>query len=732
MSKERLRFALSELGGGHWQLFERFCSEFLAVEYSNFRTTANPAGDKGRDGELFALDGHPGTGFQFSVSKDWKAKIRGTVADLEKNGIRYRRLIYCTSRQVGAQADELKEELWARSELTLDIRDIEWFCERAYGSPEREAASNVLADQIVNPIVSARGIAEVAGAPLTTSEAKVALVHLALNAKDRAGDRSLTKTSFDSLVQSVMIDTSSENLLSEAEVVTRVQALMPHGSPQQVEALTHSALERLSKKHGPIKKRTKPYGYHISFAAREAWKDAAAEYVLDQQSLEEDLAAAAYGFSDKLDASEQRLREEARNLRVALEALMLRSGEKFVAAVEAGELSLLSKDEIEEQIHELNPSLTLKASNAAEAIVEVISTPADKTRKHLLRVLDAYTLLAFLQQTPDVQKALSRVFDNAKIWLDTSAILPLIAELLIDDPAIRSQTLLMSAARASGVKFYVTDGVVEELRYHMERCVNYMRKTEGREPEAPFLFAAYMLSGRNEMEFPSWVENFRGHVDPDLDIRDFLHAKFAIGARDLKDETYAADPKLRNAVEDLFRQARTRTPRGRVPRQPEAVEKLIEHDVVNAVGVIQVRGKASAALGHEAWWLTLDKTAFRLGSWLRDRLGNDAASSPVLSPDYLSQLLRLGPMRRNLGSEESGQLPLLIDVTRLESVPSELIDIARQTRIGLAGLEEYRIRREVRDKVHLARTEYRRGTNYARAVEEEVKNNLRVGTPDAE
>lgn len=729
MTSPRLRFALEQLTSGDWQLFERFCSEFLVPEFPAFRTTATPSGDRGRDGEVFTVEGVSSTGFQFSVAVDWRSKIRATLRVLTENGITYKRLVYCTSQQIGASADELKAEVWDERGVLLDVRDREWFCERELTSTEREVASAELTEQIVTPIVTARGIASVAGAPLSSGEARVALVHLALNAEDRAGQSNLTKTSFDALVQSVLIDTSQETLLSEAEVIDRVRVLAPHGAVPQVAALTRSALARLSRKHGPVKHHSSRGGYHLSFEAAEAWKDAASSYVLEQESLEDDLAAAAYGYLESLDSDFEQLKAESRTLRIALEAIMLRSGESFVAAVEGGEASHISADEMTEHVTALDLPLRLHPRQAVGAILEVISMPSDATRRHLTRVLDAYTLLAFLQQTPDVQKALSRVFDNAKVWLDTSAVLPLVAETLIDDPSDRLQTALLAAATASGVGLFVTDGVIEELRYHLERCIAYLRQTNGRYGDPPFLYAAYMLSGRDERRFSAWAEDIRGEIDPDRDIEEYLLERFDVRRNDLTEIAEKADPALRAATIELFRKKHSRPRNNQAGRTQDVIDRLASHDVESAVGVIELRRNARPALGHEFWWLTLDKTAFRLTSWLKDQLGRDAPDTPALSPDYLSQLLRLGPLRRNLGAEATERLPLIIDVTRLESVPAELIKVARSTRESMEGLDERRIRREVRDALHRARTALRSSHDYGQEAQSAVAGQLKGQRP---
>jgi len=709
MVHARLRFALEQLGSGDWLLFERFASEFLVPDFPTLRTTATPSGDRGRDGELFSLPGVTRTGFQYSVTTSWKAKIRDTVKTVESNGLKYSRLIYCTSQAIGALADDLVSELWDGHGIVLDIRDREWFCERESSAPERAVAAEELCAQIVDPIVTSRGIASAAGTALSSEDARVAMVQLALNESDRFGDKNLTKTSFDALVQSVLVGTSQEDMLEDEAIVARMRDLVPHGAANQVAELTRSSLTRLSRKHGPVKHRVADGKYHLAYDAAERWKDAAASYLLDQESLETDLAAAAYGFDEALDRDFEQLKAEARKLRVALERVMMVSGERFAAAVEGAQANLLSADEISEQFSGMDLGMRLHPKQAADAVLEVITSPSEQTHRHLVRVLDSYTLMAFLQQTPDVQKALSRVFDNAQVWLDTSALLPLIAETLIEDPAQRSQTNLLSAAVGSGVSLHVTDGVIEELRFHIERCITYINRTGRWNGSLPFLYSAYMLSGRDEREFSHWASDIRGLINPEHDIEEYLEEEFGIRRYDLREVAEKADVALRGATDELFRRKHTRFDRG---QSTNVIDRLAAHDVENAVGVIELRRGTRPALGHEIWWLTLDKTAFKLSAWLKEALGRDAPDTPALSPDYLSQLLRLGPLRRSVGTAAE-HLPLVVDVTRLESVPIELIDVARKTREAMQGMEERRIRREVRDAVFKARTAMKASHDYA-------------------
>jgi hypothetical protein len=117
-------------------------------------------------------------------------------------------------------------------------------------------------------------------------------------------------------------------------------------------------------------------------------------------------------------------------------------------------------------------------------IRNLISSAGTATRYHLRTLADAYTLLAFFRETGDVQRAVKKLFSHGKIWLDTSIVLPLIAESLMGDELMLAEkekgggqkpggtyTRMIMAAREVGMNLCVTQGVLEEVERHFNRCL---------------------------------------------------------------------------------------------------------------------------------------------------------------------------------------------------------------------------------------------------------------------
>lgn len=702
MSAARFKLALDQIDSSDWRLFETLAAEFLVTDYPMLRTTASPSGDGGRDGELFCVDGLPDTGFQYSVTRDWSTKIKKTQERLKETFPKIKRIIYVTPRVIGAAADALRAELWNDHRILIDILDQSYFLERELTTKQRAAASEELAVRLVDPLLAARGVMENVGQVLTGQEGRLALLHLTLETRDGANDRSLTKSCFDALVLSVLHDTNADNRRSLDEIHAELAKLVPHGAPRQVADLTDSALRRLSAKGGPVKFYRKEGKYHLAFAETNRIKEQTADYLLGEESLLRDLTAGLYGLDATLDASPEKTAAEARKLKSSLELVLMKRGEAFAAAVNDGESFQLDPAQVGEDLTEHRYDGVLHPAEAANAILRVLDGPSDESRVHLRKMVDAYTLFAFLKLTPDVQKTMVKVFAEGDIWLDTTAILPLLGELLVTDATERHYTNLFAAATSAGLNLYVTDGVVEEITSHLHKCagVASRRASEITGP-LPFVYATYVLSGKNPAEFSSWLDGIRGTSRPEEDVRSYLKHYFKIERRSLKELADNADTALRGAVQELWNAAHDRR-RADGSIDPLTVSRLVAHDVENTVGVIEARKQSiDSPMGYRAWWLTLDKTAMKLRQHLKDQLGDRAPDSPALSPDFLSQLLRLGPLRTGV---ETASLPLATHIARFEGVPKELLSLAEEIRGRYAGMSEFRIQREVRDALDAVRS----------------------------
>lgn len=472
MPSPRLRLALETMTAGDWLVFEQFAAEFLTVDYPGLRTTASPHGDRGRDGQIYLPAEEVHTAIQYSVTTNWRAKITQTLNRIKETIPDLRELLYVTNQEIGPAADDLVTAARRERGLYVDIRDRSWFVERESSAPVRQIASEELARRFVEPLLIERGVRERVATALSGDDSRIALLHLTLETADVASDKGLTKSCFEALVLAALHDTSAENRLTKSAIIDRVSATLPAGHAQQIEGQTDAALTRMSRRGGPVKQYGRDAEYHLSHEEQVKLRAQTVDFLIDEAALEGELVAALEAAaSDDLEGCDTAA--VASDLRRGIETVLLKKGEAFARAATTGIMAPLEPSEVLAAVTAAGRSEASRLTDeqAAAAIAAVLEGPSAETHAHLRRLADAYTLFAFLQQTPDVQKVVVQMFSDGDLWLDTSVLLPVFAETLLDEPLRRHYTITLRAAREAGLRLFVTDGVIEELESHLYRSL---------------------------------------------------------------------------------------------------------------------------------------------------------------------------------------------------------------------------------------------------------------------
>jgi hypothetical protein len=268
------------------------------------------------------------------------------------------------------------------------------------------------------------------------------------------------------------------------------------------------------------------------------------------------------------------LSELVARTRSIIERVLLDRGEAFASAVARDRGTELRFEDVEAVVArdiidsgELAVDLQLVVS----VVQQLLLKPPEDVRVYLRGLADTYTLFAFMRETPDVQSAVVKMFSDGDIWLDTTVVLPLLAEELLDE-AERQHTSMIQATRECGLGLHVTAGVIEEIDSHMTRTLSWYRNIDHNRGEPPFLFSAYKTAGRPLDELPNWLQTFRGDRRPEDDIADYLDAAHGIDLQSLKDDLDSADPALRANISEVG----TRLGAGDVGLEADVKRRLIE------------------------------------------------------------------------------------------------------------------------------------------------------------
>jgi hypothetical protein len=320
-------------------------------------------------------------------------------------------------------------------------------------------------------------------------------------------------------------------------------------------------------------------------------------------------------------------------------------------------------------------------------------------QRYLREIADGYTLFGFLRAVPDVQNVVQKIFSEGEIWIDTSVLLPVIAETLLnDDEQIASR--LLRTARDAGLKLRVTSGVIEEVERHINRCRAYSRTPAGHwRGGVPFLFAMFTIGGYAQEGYQAWINNFCGDQRPRDDIADYFLDEWGIEVSDLHDFVQTTPEKLRWEVERIWREAHEqRRATGFFEFDSFVIDRLASHDVECFLGVIGKRqGSANSHLGYMHWWLTFDKTVRDFEQKLYESLGSEAPKAPVMSPDFLADYLAVGPLRAKVTKQIESSLPLAMFDILADQIPVELLELAGGVRKDCGELDERLLRRRLRD-----------------------------------
>ena len=600
MSAERFTLALKSLRPDDWGHFERLASTFLAAEFEALQTTAAPSGDAGRDAQLFSPTNEPNVVVQYSITSSWVAKIRNTAKRLKETIPGANVLIYMSNQEIGAAADDIRKELRKDFGVSLDVRDRNYFVERIDHSVPNERAAESLAKLLVDPLLASAGVGRSrVSLRLTSPETAAALTYLGLQWRDDNREKGLTKLTFGALVRAVLVGTDSDNRLSRSSIHAAVFKLLPQHPKEQVGRYVDGALRRQRK--DSIRHWVKADEFCLTHSERLRLQAYQTTSLTKEAELEAAVTVIARDIMSGLKTKSPRAKAVnlAQSIRLATEAVLLNRSQAFAVAVQEGSLSELAAADftnaLQEEVSRANlPNIrnvdwveTLRLG-----VREVLLSDDSVIQAHLRSLADSYTLLAFLRVAPDVQGAVKKMFAHGEICLDTTIVLPLLAERLHPEPG--RFTRMIHAARTAGLDLFVTPGVIEEIDSHMKRAMHCARTTEPWKGRIPYLLEQYVASGETSGNISSWLECFRGRERPRDDIEDFLVEEFGIRTRSLEEESQAAPEELRHALQTIWHRESGQRRQDRVDEM--TITRLVSHDIESYCGVAILRSRERSCL----------------------------------------------------------------------------------------------------------------------------------------
>jgi hypothetical protein len=732
ITQERLTLALKQLGPQDGFSFEKFANAFLTADFPALRPVAGMH-DGARDAFIYNDLDLPDSFIQHSVTKDWKTKIKATIKALRKEGHNVRELVYCSPQDIQREADELKRDL-RRDGVSLDVRDKTYFLANANNSQGQELASELLARQFVDPLISPMALARGADSSvLNSEEERVAATYLTCAMYDRNPDKSLTRFTYESLVQYALRDATPEALMPKQKLITFIRSLTPSTEATRCAELVEQALSRLIKR-GVVKHHVKSDEFTLGFEQRKEMKERLVKLLNDTSTVTKEIEGRVTTVARELGIDFSfRAEDVAHDCILLLDQMLLGQSEQAVQALATEKSFFFRREDATEMSLKLlaKPAhgfLSIPALDSDQfldlipAVLEdVVARPSEHLAEKLRNSANAYCLLFTLREAPDVQMVLQKVFRSARLLVDTSVLVPCLAETLLPKEEQRMSNLLRAATQ-SGIQILITDDVLNELETHLER-IRYVFARHiaplvdrvGRIAAADStgaIVAAYLRHGEKAGigSMDEFVNLFMGRENPSIDLTEYLQHEMGIKYAPLEEEFQSLNPATLAEVTELWKQTRKK----KAEMEDDVFDRLIHHDVRALLVTEKLRrmSGSDATYGQQWWWLTRDRSAYRVDLRFRAEKG----PSLCMSPEFFIRYLSMSPMAAKSG--QTALLPISVELASLGLIPAEMRDEAVRLLETSKNWKEYQRRRKLRELINKAYSE--RGDGSAATDKEDM------------
>jgi hypothetical protein len=647
---------------------------------------------------------------------NWKRKIAETLETLVSNDFQPRELIYMTNRDIQREVDDLRAS-FRKQGVSLDIRDRSWFEAVVNTSPARIAAAERLGKLYVDPLLSSRRVGGQMSLALTDEEERIVSAYLQLELRDKDPTKGLTKSCVEALITYTLRESSPERPVPRAVLHASIARHMPGSTSERATQLTDSSLNRFVRQN-VVKHHTKEDGFTLAFPYREKISERLQTMLAERSALRSECAVRVEALALKLnvdfDYEAAAVGDDA--LLLIDHALCERGRLAAMAMADNGDFfgrrrplediarELLKRDDVQ------LTSLGLLGEERFLALVpsvaeELAQYPTERLLAQLRTASDAYCLQFMLQQSQDVQGSLQKIISGTTLLVDTSVVVPCMAERLLPIEQRRFSNLLRGAA-ALGCRLVIGEDVLNEVDSHLDRILYRFRMqalgqigavaAQYFEPALVTAFIEARDAGHFKGSFEEFVGLFKGRDNPTQDLIEYLREDLSIEFDEMRQQRDLLDTReLGRLFEEWKAHKRQR------PWVDEAsFDKLVLHDVRTFLLVENLRRETlqTATYGHRWWWLVLDGNSFHF-----DRVRRASGGGRVcMGPDFFSRYVSLAPKPPGMPSGARELLPAALEVARLGLVPPDIREEAIRAYEAAKDLPEYLRRRKLRDLVNAA------------------------------
>lgn len=678
---EGFRFALNKIEEGF--VFEGFALSYLAAVLGYNFIPVGGVKDKGIDGleYSFTKDSSIKNIYQLSTELNFTGKISGSLDKLIDNKISFDSFTYVTNRIV-LNKDTLIDTLFEKYKKHINIYDQNWFVGYANHSPATINAYYTFIDSYLHEF-SKPGKSYVIKDLAKDSRL---FVFLRQQLDSKRDDLKLDDLLADTLILFGLEGTDPDKQLfkTKDEIFESIKEYIKF-DPKILDETINRRLHLLSSKPRKINYHQENKGYCLPYATR---LEILNRNLSDNQLIDTFYAQTTEIIKRYFKDEDVIVRDLSKLIDETIHKIFYQQGLEFSNYILSGKSQQVIEKDLQEVINKvvdesavIDKNKELVKSALLMAIRHIVYNGSYEQKRYLKSLSNTYMMMFLLQWNPQIATYFESMASKMAIYVCTSILVPALSEYYLS-PENRRHWNLLKGAYQAGIKLYINDAIIDELKFHFYMLQNKYEKlfknnekiylndeTETLYIDEIMIRAYFYAKAQKKVfTFDDFISNF---VDSDLktakdDLVGYLKSEFGI--------SYFTDDALKITVHPgELKMLSTRLEENKSPIKAKTDAKII-------LSIYKIREKNNETatmgiFGYKTWWLSKDSTTYKAVS---EVFGEKYPVSCYIRPDFLYNHIALAPKKHEIDKLYKEIFPSLLGVNLSFHLPNEVTEFVQE------------------------------------------------------
>jgi hypothetical protein len=683
LNTDGFRFAMNHINDGF--VFENFGLSFLGAILGYSFIPIGGVKDKGIDGfeYTFSRTGFEKNIFQLSTELGYEAKLEKSIQKLIDNEIDFDSITYVTNR-VFLNKDAIIDRLFNKFKKHLNIYDQNWLVSYANHSDATVNAYYTFIDSYLHEF-SKPGKSYVVSDLANDSRL---FVFLRQQLETQRNDLKLDDLLAETLILFGLEGTDPDKSIfkTKDELFDSIRKYVKFDPKILDETIERRLLVLSSKPGRKINFHQQQNGYCLPYDTRLEIQN---RNLSDEQLLDSFYTQTSQVILKYFKDEDVTVRNLSKLIDETIHKIFYQQGLEFSNYILHGESQQVIEKDLQEIISRVVDESSVVDKNKEVvktallmAIRDIIYNGTYEQKKYLKSLSNTYMMMFLLQWNPQIATYFESMASKMVVYVCTSILVPAISEYYLL-PENRRHWNLLKGAQQAGIKLYISDAIIDELKHHFYMLRNkyeiFFRQNEhiylNSEAETLYIDEIiirayfYAKAKKKVATFDDFLNNF---IDPDLKtVKDdlILYLKSEFGILYFNDEAQQI-----NISEDEHNKLTERLQENKSSKKALTDSKII-------LSIYKLREKnnetaTSGIFGYRTWWLSKDSTTYKAVS---DIFGDKYPVSCYIRPDFLYNHIALAPKKHEIDGLYKEVFPSLLGVNLSFHLPHEVTDFVQQS-----------------------------------------------------